>query len=231
MLFAFPLSTQEQAFHDTPVPVFFSEYGAHNGRPREFHETARGLYDPSMTGTFSGGVVYEFLWSANRYGLVKLKRLTSSLPQPSPPSRQPRMSVGEDDMEGEDGKHEDSITVNCGPAPPTIQPKEEEDGDTHHAETAADVGVTEILQKLPDFENLRKALQRCRDQRVPLSSSPPPSPTTTRARPRPPFPEVSRSWRASPGAVLPPSPLDWDEVEAQIRADREWLDVGDFVDR
>jgi len=212
----------EQAFHDTPVPVFFSEYGAHNGQPREFHETTKGVYDPSMTDTFSGGVVYEFFWSANRYGLVKLQRLKPTMPQPSPLAD---VDDGESEvMEGDEGKHAESITVSYGPAAPTAKPERS------YSSEPANAGVTEVLQKLPDFENLRKALQRCRHLRTSLS--PPPTTTVTAAitRPRPSLPQVSGSWQASPEDVLPTCPLNWDEVEAQIKADWEWVDVGDLVD-
>ena len=55
----------------TPVPMFLSEYGTNIVSPRTFHET-ECLYSPDMTGEFSGGCVYTWFESGNRYGLVEV---------------------------------------------------------------------------------------------------------------------------------------------------------------
>ncbi|KAI0178667.1 carbohydrate-binding module family 43 protein [Hypoxylon sp. FL1284] len=63
-------------FSDYPVPVFFAEYGCVDGveggpTHRPFTEVAV-LYG-NMTSVFSGGIVYEWFYSENHYGLVEIK--------------------------------------------------------------------------------------------------------------------------------------------------------------
>ncbi|KAI2628538.1 carbohydrate-binding module family 43 protein [Hypoxylon sp. NC1633] len=62
-------------FQDYPVPVFFAEYGCIEGveggpTHRPFTEVAV-LYG-NMTNVFSGGIVYEWFYSENQYGLVQV---------------------------------------------------------------------------------------------------------------------------------------------------------------
>ncbi|KAI0898809.1 carbohydrate-binding module family 43 protein [Annulohypoxylon nitens] len=62
-------------FQDYPVPVFFAEYGCIEGvdggaTHRPFTEVAV-LYG-NMTSVFSGGIVYEWFYSENEYGLVEV---------------------------------------------------------------------------------------------------------------------------------------------------------------
>jgi 1,3-beta-glucanosyltransferase GAS3 len=58
-------------FRNSSIPVFMSEYGCRDIRPRIFDETA-ALYSSKMTPYFSGGVVYEYTEEANDFGLVVL---------------------------------------------------------------------------------------------------------------------------------------------------------------
>lgn len=58
-------------FNKTSIPVFMSEYGCREIRPRIFEEVG-GIYSDEMTGFFSGGVVYEYTQEENDYGLVVL---------------------------------------------------------------------------------------------------------------------------------------------------------------
>lgn len=51
-------------------PVFFLEYGCNEVTPRGFLEVGT-MFGRSMTGVFSGGLVYEFTQEANNYGLVE----------------------------------------------------------------------------------------------------------------------------------------------------------------
>lgn len=62
---------QVERFEDTHIPVFFSEYGANASSEGRIFQETRSILSPDMTGTFSGGIVYEFFEGANRYGLVK----------------------------------------------------------------------------------------------------------------------------------------------------------------
>ncbi|KAI1373489.1 carbohydrate-binding module family 43 protein [Hypoxylon crocopeplum] len=63
-------------FQDYPVPVFFAEYGCIEGveggpTHRPFTEVPV-LYG-NMTSVFSGGIVYEWFYSDNHYGLVEVE--------------------------------------------------------------------------------------------------------------------------------------------------------------
>lgn len=53
------------------LPVFFTEYGCNEVRPRVWEEVG-ALYSEDMTGVFSGGLVYEFTEEDNEYGIVEL---------------------------------------------------------------------------------------------------------------------------------------------------------------
>ncbi|KAJ5783257.1 hypothetical protein N7457_005031 [Penicillium paradoxum] len=58
-------------FTNATIPVFFSEYGCNEVRPRIFTEV-QALYGVEMTQAFSGGLVYEWTQEDNDYGLVKV---------------------------------------------------------------------------------------------------------------------------------------------------------------
>ncbi|KAL9599473.1 MAG: hypothetical protein Q9219_003812 [cf. Caloplaca sp. 3 TL-2023] len=60
-----------QMFSNTTIPIFFSEYGCNEVRPRLFTEV-QALYGPNMTGVMSGGIVYEYVQESNNFGLVDL---------------------------------------------------------------------------------------------------------------------------------------------------------------
>jgi len=53
------------------LPIFFSEYGCNQVRPRIFQETA-ALFSEKMTGVFSGGLIYEFTQEEADYGIVQI---------------------------------------------------------------------------------------------------------------------------------------------------------------
>jgi hypothetical protein len=55
-------------FKTSTIPVFFSEYGCNEVKPRIFTEVA-ALYSAAMT-TMSGGLVYEYSQESNEFGLV-----------------------------------------------------------------------------------------------------------------------------------------------------------------
>ncbi|KGO64439.1 Glycoside hydrolase, superfamily [Penicillium italicum] len=58
-------------FTNATIPVFFSEYGCNDVKPRIFTEV-QALYGVEMTQAFSGGLVYEWTQEKNEYGLVKV---------------------------------------------------------------------------------------------------------------------------------------------------------------
>ncbi|KAJ5584818.1 1-3-beta-glucanosyltransferase gel2 [Penicillium hispanicum] len=58
-------------FSNATIPVFFSEYGCNNVKPRTFTEV-QALYGEDMTQAFSGGLVYEWTEEDNQYGLIKV---------------------------------------------------------------------------------------------------------------------------------------------------------------
>ncbi|KZF19370.1 glycoside hydrolase family 72 protein [Xylona heveae TC161] len=61
-------NTLVEMFASTTVPVFFSEYGCNQVKPRVFDEV-QALYGPQMT-VLSGGLVYEYSQEPSDYGLV-----------------------------------------------------------------------------------------------------------------------------------------------------------------
>lgn len=60
-----------QLFGNTTIPVFFSEYGCNEVKPRVFDEV-QAVYGPEMTKVMSGGIVYEYVQESNEFGLVDL---------------------------------------------------------------------------------------------------------------------------------------------------------------
>lgn len=49
-----------------------SEYGCIDNRPRKFEEV-EALMNKEMTGVYSGGLMYEYTYEANKFGIVELK--------------------------------------------------------------------------------------------------------------------------------------------------------------
>jgi 1,3-beta-glucanosyltransferase GAS4 len=62
-----------EAYSNYSLPVFFSEFGCNEVRPRLWQEVD-ALYSDKMTGVFSGGLVYEFTQEEADYGIVKLSQ-------------------------------------------------------------------------------------------------------------------------------------------------------------
>lgn len=58
-------------FEKSAIPIFFSEYGCIEPKPRYWNET-HSIYGDDMYPVFSGGVVYEYTEEENGYGLVKV---------------------------------------------------------------------------------------------------------------------------------------------------------------
>ncbi|CEJ57973.1 Putative 1,3-beta-glucanosyltransferase Gel2 [Penicillium brasilianum] len=58
-------------FSNATLPVFFSEYGCNEVKPRIFTEV-QALYGEEMTQAFSGGLIYEWTFEENEYGLVQV---------------------------------------------------------------------------------------------------------------------------------------------------------------
>lgn len=52
------------------MPIFLSEYGC-NENKRDFGEV-KALMSPDMTHVYSGGLMYEYTYEANKFGIVKI---------------------------------------------------------------------------------------------------------------------------------------------------------------
>jgi 1,3-beta-glucanosyltransferase GAS5 len=61
-----------EAFGRYPVPMYLSAFGARVGKARLWEEIGC-LYSSDMTGVFSGGCLYTYLESGNRYGVVQAR--------------------------------------------------------------------------------------------------------------------------------------------------------------
>ncbi|KAJ1959843.1 1 3-beta-glucanosyltransferase gel4 [Dipsacomyces acuminosporus] len=53
------------------IPSLLTEYGCNKIRPRTYPEL-KSLYGKDMSGTFSGGIMYEYSEETNEYGIVKV---------------------------------------------------------------------------------------------------------------------------------------------------------------
>ncbi|KAK4175646.1 Glucanosyltransferase-domain-containing protein [Triangularia setosa] len=60
-----------EGFKDSPVPIFFSEFGCNTPSPRIFTEIG-SIYGPDMYNVFAGGIVYEYTQEENNYGIVNM---------------------------------------------------------------------------------------------------------------------------------------------------------------
>ncbi|KAF5127546.1 1,3-beta-glucanosyltransferase gel1 [Metarhizium brunneum] len=59
-------------FTDYGLAIFLSEYGCIDNRPRKFEEI-EAMMSSEMTGVYSGGLMYEYSYEDNKYGIVELK--------------------------------------------------------------------------------------------------------------------------------------------------------------
>ncbi|CAF3445298.1 hypothetical protein SNK03_003326 [Fusarium graminearum] len=59
-------------FTDYGIPIFLSEYGCIESRPRKFQEI-KPMMDSDMSSVYSGGLMYEYSLEDNDYGIVKIK--------------------------------------------------------------------------------------------------------------------------------------------------------------
>ncbi|KAM0432427.1 hypothetical protein ACHAPT_004971 [Fusarium lateritium] len=62
-------------FTDYGLPIFLSEWGCIKNRPRQFEELEAMMSD-DMTGVYSGGLMYEYSYEDNDYGIVRISGTT-----------------------------------------------------------------------------------------------------------------------------------------------------------
>lgn len=60
-------------FTDYGIPIFLSEYGCIENRPRKFEEI-KPMMDSDMSSVYSGGLMYEYSLEDNDYGIVKIDK-------------------------------------------------------------------------------------------------------------------------------------------------------------
>ncbi|KAK4033036.1 Glucanosyltransferase-domain-containing protein [Parachaetomium inaequale] len=60
-----------EAFSDYGLPLFLSEYGCHQN-PRNFGEL-ESLMHSNMTSVYSGGLMYEYSYEPNKFGIVEIE--------------------------------------------------------------------------------------------------------------------------------------------------------------
>lgn len=60
----------QAAAEDYPIPIFISETGCNNIRPRTWGDMA-SIYGPDMVDTWSGSIVYEWIQEWNDFGIVQ----------------------------------------------------------------------------------------------------------------------------------------------------------------
>jgi len=66
------------------IPIFLSEFGCIDNRPRKWPEIA-SLYSKNMTPVYSGGLVYEYTNETNNFGIVSINgNNVQELPEFSP---------------------------------------------------------------------------------------------------------------------------------------------------
>jgi len=63
-------SAKVQQYSNYSIPLFLSEFGC-NTNTRTFQEVG-ALFNPEMTGVYSGGLAYEYSQESNNYGLVEI---------------------------------------------------------------------------------------------------------------------------------------------------------------
>lgn len=59
----------QELAQDYPVPIWMSEVGCNTVPPRTFTDQ-EAVFGPSMVGTWSGAMIYEWIQELNHYGLV-----------------------------------------------------------------------------------------------------------------------------------------------------------------
>lgn len=99
-------------FSGTDIPVFFSEYGCNNVKPRTFTNVPV-LYGTEMT-ELSGGLVYEYSEESDEYGLVSINSSTEvTLLQDYNLLKEEYLKINLDTIDSTNKTAEDAATTTC----------------------------------------------------------------------------------------------------------------------
>ncbi|KAI0010512.1 Glucanosyltransferase-domain-containing protein [Xylariaceae sp. FL0662B] len=210
-------------FANTRIPVFFSEYGANLRSPRLFQET-RAIFSPAMTDVFSGGIVYEFFYGPNEYGLVKKKKKhaddNNNDDNNNGNNDADNNSNSNSNNDNDNDSNSDSDNYNGVYSSNDNNNGNDNDNNSYNNsdnsnDSNDDDDSTCTFEPLPDFENLKASLRSREPEPATSSQS-----TPTLLSEKPEMPQPGWNWRAE--REVPASPVDWDGVRAGIE-DREWV--------
>lgn len=203
---------QIETYSDYNIPAFFSEYGANCNQPRDFGEIA-ALLSPEMTHVFSGGFAYEFWRGSNMYGLVKRVTGKEAAKWRRAHTRFQQISVEDLSRDVANMTLDEFLKSPRGHEVETNERGTSRRLDRTIAEYRESPIGEIVLYK--DFINLKRRIASMKD--VPANTDPEWADSSVTAARAPSFPSASRVWSVEGEGEVPPSPIDWTQLEERVR--------------